>query len=114
MRTSTGTFAKGCFAFEPSIDFRSAAGVIPDGTLDPDVLRIAAEAGRVPVSGDLRTMSTHLEAFLRVHESPGVLLIPSTRSIGAAIEGLLFVWLKWAPSDLRNTLRWLPLAQPTN
>lgn len=26
---------------EPSIDFREAAGAIPDGTPDPEVLRIA-------------------------------------------------------------------------
>ena len=31
---------------EPSLDFRSASGVIPDHTPDPEVLRIAAEARR--------------------------------------------------------------------
>ena len=93
---------------EPSIDFRSAAGTIPDGTLDGEVLRIAADNDRVLVSGDLRTMSAHFQEFIATHKSPGVLPIPSSRSIGAAIQGILFVWLNWTPGDLRNRISWLP------
>jgi hypothetical protein len=99
---------KGLLRREPSIDFQPAAGTIPDGALDSDVLRIAAEGGRVLVSGDLRTMSFHFQGFVATRESPGVLLIPSSRSIGAAIEGLLFVWLNWTPADLHNRVQWLP------
>jgi hypothetical protein len=82
--------------------------VIADGTLDPEVLAIAADDDRVLVSGDLRTMSVHFRDFTATRESPGVLLIPSSRSIGAAIEGLLLVWLYWTPEDLRNRVSWLP------
>ena len=99
---------KGLLRREPSIDFRSAGGIIPEGTLDPEVLRIAAEDSRVLVSADLRTMSVHFHSFVAAHESPGVLLIPSSRSIGAAIEGLFFVWLTWTPDDLHNRVQWLP------
>jgi hypothetical protein len=49
---------------EPSVDFRSATGVIPDGTPDPEVLRIAAEEGRILVSGDVNTMCVHFERFI--------------------------------------------------
>jgi hypothetical protein len=93
---------------EPSIDFQGAVGVVPDGTSDPRVLRIAAGAGRVLVTGDLRTMRIHFRDFVAEHESPGVLQVPSSRSIGAAIEGLLIVWLTWSPDDLRNQMWWLP------
>jgi hypothetical protein len=93
---------------EPAIDFRAAAGVIPDATPDPQVLQIAADAGRVLVSRDVSTMPVHFKQFVAKHESPGVLLIPSGRSIGATIEGLLTVWLNWAPEDLRNLSKWLP------
>jgi hypothetical protein len=93
---------------EPAIDFQGAAGVIPDGTPDPAVLRIAAEAGRVLVTGDLRTMQIHFRDFVAKEESPGVLKVPSSRSIGAVIEGLLFVWLNWTPDDLRNQMWRLP------
>jgi hypothetical protein len=99
---------KGLLRREPSIDFKPAAGIIPDGGLDPEVLRIAAEDGRVLVSGDLRTISVHFHDFIVTRKSPGILLIPSSRSIGAAIEGLLFVWLTWTPDDFQNRVRWLP------
>ena len=88
---------------EPAIDFQSAVGVIPDGTPDPRVLHIAADSGRVLVTGDLRTMQVHFKEFVAQRESPGVLLIPSSRSIGAAIDGLI-VWLTWSPDDLGNQL----------
>lgn len=42
---------------EPAVDFRGARGVIPDGTPDLEVLRIAAEAGRVLVTRDVATMA---------------------------------------------------------
>jgi hypothetical protein len=93
---------------EPAIDFRGAAGVIPDGTPDPRVLQVAADAGRVLVTRDVRTMRVHLEDFVAHRDSPGVPLIPSSRSVGAAIEGILIVWLPWMAEDLRNQARWLP------
>ena len=62
---------------EPAIDFRSAAGVIPHGALDSEVLRIAAKAGRVLVSDDV-AMQGHFEHFVKQHDSPGLLLTPSS------------------------------------
>ncbi|MEP7355168.1 MAG: DUF5615 family PIN-like protein [Acidobacteriota bacterium] len=93
---------------EPSVDFRAAAGVIPDGTADPEVLQIAAGDGRVLVSRDINTMPEHFAQFVARQESPGILLIPSSKPIGSVIEGLLIVWLTWTPDDLRNQARWLP------
>jgi len=93
---------------ELSIDFRAAVGVIADGTPDSEVLQIAAEDGRVLVSRDVTTMPGHFARFVVEHESPGMLLVPSSRSIGTVIEGLLLVWLTWTPEDLRNQARWLP------
>jgi hypothetical protein len=93
---------------EPSIGFQAAADAIPDGAPDSDVLRIAADAGRVLVTRDVRTMWVHFKSFTTKRESPGVLLIPSSRSIHAIIDGLLIVWLTWTPEDMRNQVRWLP------
>ena len=93
---------------EPSIDLRAAAGVIPDGAPDLDVLRIAAEAGRVLVSRDIGTMPRHFADFIQQKESPGLLLIPSQRPIGNVIEGLLLVWMIWTEEEFRNQARWLP------
>jgi len=100
--------ARGLRLREPSIDFQDAGGVIPDGTPDLQVLRIAADAGRVLVTGDLGTMPRAFQTFVAQHESPGVLLVPSNRSIGDRIDGLLIVWLNWAPDVLHNQAWWLP------
>lgn len=101
---------KGLLRREPPVDFRPAAGTIPDGTRDPEVLRIAAEDDRVLVSGDLRTISAHFQDFIATRESPGILPIPSSRSIGAVIEGIFFVWLNWTPEDLRKPSIMAPLS----
>jgi hypothetical protein len=93
---------------EPSIDFREAAGTIPDETPDLEVLRNAAEAGRVLVSFDVATMPGHFARFLVERNSPGLILVSSRKSIGDVIEGLLLVWLNWSPEDLHNQGRWLP------
>lgn len=93
---------------EPSIDFRAAAGVIPDGAPDLDVLRVAAAAGCVLVSRDVGTMPGHFADFIQQQESPGLLVIPSQRPIGSVIEGLLLVWMIWSEEELRNQARRLP------
>ena len=93
---------------EPSIDFRNALGVIADGTPDPEVLRIAAEAGRVLVSRDINTMPKHFETFIAGNFSPGLILIPPNRTLGEVIEALLFVWLNWTEERVRNQNHWLP------
>jgi len=76
---------------------------------DPEVLRTAAEAGRVLVSRDVSTMPRHFAAFIATRESPGLILIPPRTTTGEAIEGLLFAWLSWTAQEMRNQLRWLPL-----
>ena len=69
---------------------------------------MASDDGRVLVSMDVTTMPGHFLRFVARNESPGLLLIPSRRRIGAVIEGLFMVWLSWAPEDLRNRIRWIP------
>jgi hypothetical protein len=96
---------------EPAIDFLEAAGAIPEGTDDIAVLRIAAEDGRVLLSGDVTTMPSHFARFIAEHDSPGLVLIPSRRLIREAIEGILVIWLNWSTEHLRNQARWLPSEQ---
>ena len=88
---------------EASVDFRAAAGVIADGTPDPEVLRIAAGDGRVLVSRDITTMPRHFVQFVAGQESPGILLVPSRRPIGSVIERLLIVWSTWTAEDLQQS-----------
>ena len=100
--------ARGLRRREPAIDFRDWPGTIPDSTPDPEVLQIAAEAGRVLVSKDVSTMPGHFATFIADHDSPGLLLVPSEWSIGDIIEGVMIAWLNWTPDDLRNQAWWLP------
>ena len=93
---------------EPSIDFRDHVGVIADGMPDPAVLRLAADSSRVLVSSDVHTMLAQFRAFIAYAESPGLILVPSSRSIGSVIEGLLVVWVDWTPNSLKNQAMWLP------
>jgi predicted nuclease of predicted toxin-antitoxin system len=93
---------------EPAIDFRDASSVILDGTPDPEVLEAAADDGRVLVTSDVKTMLVHFANFVDRRDSPGVILVPSSRSIGETIEGLLVVWLTLTSADMKNQARWLP------
>jgi Domain of unknown function (DUF5615) len=93
---------------EPKANYRQAAGIIPDGMRDPEVLLLAASDGRVLVTNDLRTMPGHFANFIEVRESPGLLLIPPHTSIREAIEGLLTCWFCWSAEEMRNQIRWLP------
>ncbi len=98
---------------EPGIDMEGHIigghlGVIPDGTSDPEVLKLAGDAGRVLISADVTTMPTHFEQFVERADSPGLILVPSSRSLSGIIEGLLLVWREWTPDQLRNQAWWLP------
>jgi hypothetical protein len=65
--------------------------VIPEGAPDPEVLRIAAAAGRVLFTGDLRTMRLHFRDFVAEHESPGVVQVrPLDRSERRSRDSSLF------------------------
>jgi hypothetical protein len=75
---------------EPSIDFRSAQEAQLDGIPDQEVLRIAAERGRILVSHDENSMPGHFQVFLAEgNRSPGVLIVPQQAATGAVIESVL-------------------------
>jgi len=52
-------------------------------------------------------MPHHFAAFVKTRSSPGVVLIPTSATIGAAIEGLLSLWLSWS-ADIEDQIWWLP------
>lgn len=62
---------------QPEIDFQTAQEARLRGVADPDVLRVAADAGRVLVTHDRRTMPAHFAEFIepkhpwRNHRSQG-------------------------------------------
>jgi hypothetical protein len=92
---------------EPTLDYRSASSVIPDGMSDPEVLELCAAAGRVLVTADIRTMPRHFLVFIAARDSPGLILIPRGLSIGEVIQGNASCLLSWTAEEMRNQSRWL-------
>ena len=61
---------------EPSIDFQTAQVARLAGVSDPEVLALAARAGRVLVTHDRKTMPKHLAEFIVHTPSSGVIVMP--------------------------------------
>lgn len=94
---------------ESALNIRDARQGDIIGVSDSEVLRIAAESGRILLSHDRRTMPAHLTQFLQRHSSPGVIIVPQSLDIGAAIEDLLVIWAASAMEEWTNQLGFLPL-----
>ena len=94
---------------EPAIDIRDArdAGLI--GLLDPEVLRIAAESGRILLSHDRGTMPGHLTVFLKANTNPGIIVVSQDLDIGSAMEDLLVIWVVWDATEWRDQVGFVPL-----
>jgi hypothetical protein len=83
---------RGAVRREPQMNFRSAQSARLDGVLDPEVLALAADQGRILVSHDFQTMPKHFRQFTQGRRSPGVLLVRQDLPVGEAIETLLLIW----------------------
>jgi hypothetical protein len=76
---------------------------------DLDVLQIAADAGRILVSQDRRTMPFHFKRFVAGAQSPGVILLRKSSSISTAIEELALIWYASETEEWIDRLAWIPL-----
>ncbi|MBZ5624246.1 MAG: DUF5615 family PIN-like protein [Acidobacteriia bacterium] len=94
---------------EPSVDFQSSQAAGLEGLEDPDVLAVAAKAGRILVSHDFGTMPRHFRDFVSRQHSPGVFLISQDFPVGAAVESLLVIWAASDSAEWQNQLTYLPL-----
>ena len=94
---------------EPSIDFQTAhvAGLV--GVPDPEVLALAAQAGRILVTHDRKTMPTHFAEFIAHATSSGVIVVPQKLPIRAVVEDLLLIWMASETEEWRNRIQTLPL-----
>jgi hypothetical protein len=91
------------------IDFRSSFQAGLTGVHDEEVLRVAAESGRILVSQDRRTMPAHFFQFVSASQSPGVLLIREATQIAVAIDELMLIWSISDSADWTDRLVWIPL-----
>jgi hypothetical protein len=53
-------------------------------------------------------MPHHFAKFIETHDSPGLVILPQSLSIGRAVEGVLRIWGEVSPNEFRNRIRWLP------
>ena len=94
---------------EPGLDFRTAGEGGLEGVADPGVLALAAEAGRLLVTHDQKTMPSHFGKFIAQRTSPGVIIIPQHMPIATAAEGLVLIWSASEAEEWVNRIFWLRL-----
>ena len=94
---------------EPAIDFQTAMTAGLPGVADPEVLARAAKDGRVLVTHDRKTMPRHFAEFIVRETSPGLLVIPQSLSVAAAVEELILIWSATEAKEWVNRISILPL-----
>ena len=100
----------GCVRREPAIDFLSAHRAKLEGMLDPDVLAIAADQGRILVTHDFPTMPRHFGEFLEARGwSPGVFLVKQRTPLAQVIDALVLAWAASEPEEWKNRIVECPL-----
>jgi len=93
-----GRILRGLRRTAPEIDIRTASDAGLAGLNDREVLRIAADSGRILVSQDRRTMPAHFARY--VSEA-----IP----IATAIEEIVPIWSAIEAEEWTGRLVWIPL-----
>lgn len=94
---------------EPTIDFQTAMAAESQGVDDADVLVRAAADGRILVTHDRRTMPQHFADYIAQETSPGLLVIPQSLSVAAAVEDLLLIWSATEVEEWINRIVIFPL-----
>jgi len=94
---------------EPAIDFQTAITAGLPGVADPEVLARAAKDGRVLVTHDRKTMPRHFAEFIASETSAGLLVIPQSLSVAAAVEELIVIGSATEAEEWVNRISTLPL-----
>ncbi len=94
---------------EPMIDFQTANISNLTGLSDIDVLSLAAQANRVLVSHDHKTMPKYFSEFIVSQNSAGVIIVLKSFSIREAIENLVRVWQTSEADNWINRIVYLPV-----
>jgi hypothetical protein len=93
----------------PEIDIRTSGDASLASLGDPEVLRIAADSGRILVSQDRRTMPAHFAHFTSDAKSPDVIMLREAIPISSTIEELALIWNASEAEEWVNRIVWIPL-----
>ena len=80
------------------------------GAIDPDILEVAANTGRILLTHDVNTMTKFAYQRLDIDmPMPGIVLVPDTLPVGQAIEDLILMIGGSLDHEWENQVRHLPL-----
>ena len=106
-----GGIVRGLLRRRPDLDLVRSQDSLPEGTLDPDVLKWAAAEGRVLITNDRRTMIGF--AFRRAaagENVPGLIATTRGQSIGEAVDHILHIAESMPQQEIRErVVLFLPL-----
>jgi len=105
-----GRITRGLLRREPTLDIVRVQDVGLAETEDPTVLAWAAEAGRVPLTHDVRTIPSYAGQRVAAHQPmPGVFEVSHTMPLGQAIEEILVLAECSEEGDWEGQVIFLPL-----
>ena len=94
----------------PHLDFVVVHDVGLTSQPDPVLLRWAASNHRSIMTQDLKTMIPHAEQLVRQGKPmAGLIVVPQSLRIGRAIDDLELIVECYSESDMRDTIKHLPL-----
>ena len=94
---------------EPSVDFRSAIDANLAGLEDQEVLARAADAGRMLVTHDRKTMPDEFGLFIKTTSSPGVIVVPQHLPASTVADDILVIWGATRAEEWINRIFYLPI-----
>ena len=100
-----GEIIRGLRRRMPEIELVRAQDVLPEGTLDPDVLAWAAQENRILITNDRNTMIGF--AYQRVAAGelvPGLIVTTNDQAIGSAIDDILLIAELMLEDEVRDRL----------
>ncbi|HEV7645157.1 MAG TPA: DUF5615 family PIN-like protein [Pyrinomonadaceae bacterium] len=93
---------------EPGIDFKTALEADLNNKSDAEVLRIAADEGRIIVSHDRKTMPYYFTEFIQKTKSPGIIIIGQNKNTQRVADDIALIWWTGEAEELVNQILVLP------
>ncbi len=93
----------------PEIDFQTSHEAQLGNMKDPEVLVSAADAGRILVTHDRRTMPIYFGKFIESRQSPGMFIVSQHADMLSVIEELILIWAASEAEEYVNSIRTVPL-----